>query len=364
MKILILLTGHRHNEEYKLFGLYLKKCVSLSKIVDIYIHSNCITNNFIDNTKYIKCNKSINITEKNAGFINGGLEAISDIITSLKLTMDNNCEYDYIIHMHPDVFIINEIPLLNLLTQNINSDIIFYVNLSLNTKLLYAFDFFIFNPNKLKTNIFDKWYNNNNSPEQYFYEILHSNNINHIIIPRYNNNFYMPRYIDLLGLWHDHDIYRLYYYLLTHEINQILPIEYSIEEFIQKHELIEDTIWLEIGTIHFYECTKNPIFFYDYNDITKLNNISSNNIPIKLDNLKLDKKISLLNINYNSYNKTVELLNNIQDNLMDNIIIIINNLYNLIDGDFRALYEFIHKNNLKYNYLGLHKQSILIKIFY
>ena len=37
MKILILLTGHRHNDEYKLYGLYLEKCPNLSNIADIYI---------------------------------------------------------------------------------------------------------------------------------------------------------------------------------------------------------------------------------------------------------------------------------------------------------------------------------------
>ena len=37
MKILIILTGHRHNEEYKLFGLLLEKCKNLSSIADIYI---------------------------------------------------------------------------------------------------------------------------------------------------------------------------------------------------------------------------------------------------------------------------------------------------------------------------------------
>ena len=130
MKILILLTSHRHNDEYKLYGLYLEKCIQLSNMVDIYIHSNCINTNFIDNIAFIKCKKkNIIITEKNAGFINGGLEAVSDIIDLLKLYSEN-CEYDYVIHMHPDVFIINETLIVNFLNdQKSISEIIFYVNL-------------------------------------------------------------------------------------------------------------------------------------------------------------------------------------------------------------------------------------------
>ena len=72
--------------------------------------------------------------------------------------------------------------------------------------------------------------------------------------------------------------------------------------------------------------------------------------------------ISLLHINYNSYLKTNNLLYNIKNNLCNNCIIIINNIYNYINGDFRALYEFLHKNNLNYSRLGLHKQSIIIQI--
>ena len=56
------------------------------------------------------------ITDKNAGFVNGGLEAVSDVVDMLKL-FSNDCQYNYIIHMHPDVFICNEQPILSLLEQ-------------------------------------------------------------------------------------------------------------------------------------------------------------------------------------------------------------------------------------------------------
>mgnify|MGYP000306487027 CR=1 FL=1 len=137
-----------------------------------------VNTNFIDNIAFIKCKKkNIIITEKNAGFINGGLEAVSDIIDLLKLYSEN-CEYDYVIHMHPDVFIINETLIVNFLNdQKSISEIIFYVNLSLNNIILYSFDFFIFKPKLLKENIFNKWINNTKSPEEYFHDILINNNI-------------------------------------------------------------------------------------------------------------------------------------------------------------------------------------------
>ena len=337
-------------------------------MVDIYIHSNCINTNFIDNIAFIKCKKkNIIITEKNAGFINGGLEAVSDIIDLLKLYSEN-CEYDYVIHMHPDVFIINETLIVNFLNdQKSISEIIFYVNLSLNNIILYSFDFFIFKPKLLKENIFNKWINNTKSPEEYFHDILINNNIIHCIIPRYDNNFYLPRRIDLIGLWHDHDLYRLYFKLLSDEINKILPIEYSIEEFIIQKEYDCNTIWLEVGKIHFYKYTNNIMYYYDLfcPNLAKLECTKLNGRLVvleTLDEVLFNKDISFLNINYNNYNKTNDFIYAIKNKLINKTIIIINNLYNLIDGDFKAIYEFIHKLNIKYTWLGLHKQSCILEL--
>ena len=52
----------------------------------------------------------------------------------------------------------------------------------------------------------------------------------------------------------------------------------------------------------------------------------------------------------------------IKNKLINKTIIIINNLYNLIDGDFKAIYEFLHKYNFKYTWLGLHKLSCMLEL--
>uniref|UniRef100_A0A6C0ECW7 Uncharacterized protein n=1 Tax=viral metagenome TaxID=1070528 RepID=A0A6C0ECW7_9ZZZZ len=373
MKILIILTGHRHNEEYKLYGLLLEKCNILSSIADIYIHSNCINNCIIENVQYIKSNKRIYITEKNAGFINGGLEAVSDVIDELKL-LTPECQYDYVIHMHPDVFITDENNIINLLTNQLETNIIFYVNLSLNDTNLYSFDFFIFKPKLLTFNIFKDWKENTQSPEYYFCDIIKKNNIIHALVPRFLNNYYLPRKIDMIGLWHDHDLFRIYNYILTNEINLIQPIEYSIDEFIIKikDNFIENTIWLEINISEFYKFTDNIIHYYDYNDksgrdsdLQSVNNSIKTNYSIINDINEIiynNINISLLHINYNLYEKSKKLLNQIKNNLHNNCIIIINNIYNYINGDFRAIYEFLNINGIKYDRLGLHRQSIILKI--
>ena len=165
------------------------------------------------------------------------------------------------------------------------------MNLSLNNIILYSFDFFIFKPKLLKENIFNKWINNTKSPEEYFHDILINNNIIHCIIPRYDNNFYLPRRIDLIGLWHDHDLYRLYFKLLSDEINKILPIEYSIEEFNLKLLEDEKTInELNIGdadeekllkrfaTIYKSSSSSSNKLYYFHIDVTDINNNDFNEL--------------------------------------------------------------------------------------
>ena len=111
----------------------------------------------------------------------------------------------------------------------------------------------------------------------------------HALLPRYLNNYYLSRGIDLLGLWHNHDLYRIYNYILSEELNTIPSIEYSIGEFIIKQEtLTNESIWLEIGISEIYKYTDNID-----NNHKIINNII----------------ISLLHINYNSYNETTNILN-------------------------------------------------------
>ena len=153
MKVLIILTGYRQNEEYKLWGLLFEKCKILKQYCEVFIHSNNIQNNILDPVQYIETNKRIYITDKNSGFRNGGLEALSDVVDMLKL-FSNDCQYQYVIHLHPDVFICNEQPILSLLEQELNSDNVFYCNLSLVDFCLYSFDFFLY----LNLNYYQKIY--------------------------------------------------------------------------------------------------------------------------------------------------------------------------------------------------------------
>lgn len=234
MKVLIIMTGHQHNIEYKYFGQLLDKCKFLSSSdCEIFIHSNKKDNDISENVKYIQNKKTIYITNKNAGYRLGGIEAVGDIIDMLNLK--NNSTYDYVIHIHPDVFILNDTKLLDILNDELNTKNVFIVNRSFNDIKSFSFDFFIFKPRLLKFNIFSNYSQWTESPERFINNAILSNNIGYILIERFDNNHYAPRRIDLNFMWHEHELEKIKNYinkkLHEHELNKI-------ENYINKNLIV------------------------------------------------------------------------------------------------------------------------------
>jgi hypothetical protein len=206
MKILLFITGHKQLEEYNYFSRFLKR-LKLNALCDIFIHCNNpdIHNSIINYYQnFDQQNKKLFITSINAGYRVGGVQAISEGI-ELGIFKD----YDYVIHLHPDVFIIDDNYLTEVLLENLNNDVVFLVNKSVphNPKFL-SFDFFIFKPKLLTKNIFiDELYTFKQAPEQYLHDMIIKNNINYIYVKRYNNDNWEPRRIDEnLRLYHEHDL--------------------------------------------------------------------------------------------------------------------------------------------------------------
>ena len=206
MKILLFITGHKQLEEYNYFSRFLKR-LKLNAICDIFIHCNNpdIHNSIVNYYQnFNQQNKKLFITSINAGYRVGGVQAISEGI-ELGIFKD----YDYVIHLHPDVFIIDDNYLTEVLLENLNNNVVFLVNKSVphNPKFL-SFDFFIFKPKLLTKNIFiDELYTFKQAPEQYLHDMIIKNNINYIYVKRYNNDNWEPRRIDEnLRLYHEHDL--------------------------------------------------------------------------------------------------------------------------------------------------------------
>lgn len=205
-KILLFITGYRHLEEYHYFHLFLKN-LKLNDLCDIFIYCNNpdISPDIIKYfQQYTQKNKNLYITHLNAGHRIGGVEALSQ-----GFEMGLFKDYDYVIHLHPDVFITEDTYLLNIIMENKDNNTVFFINKSfMHEESMFSFDFFMFKPKLLETNIFkDELYTFQEYPEQYLRNMILKNNVKYTFIKRFDNDSWYPRRIDdHLKLYHEHDM--------------------------------------------------------------------------------------------------------------------------------------------------------------
>jgi len=206
MKILLYITSHQQVEEYNYFAQFLKR-LQINTMCDIFIYCNSPHINPQIVTYYQSFdqpNKRLHITTLNAGYRVGGAEAVSQ-----GFEMGIFQEYDYVIHLHPDVYMTDDEYLLEILRENLQNDIGFFVNRSVpNDERFFSFDFFIFKPRVIPCNILkEELYTFTSLPENYLYDMIHKYQIKYKIVKRFNNNLWCPRRIDEnLKLYHEHDL--------------------------------------------------------------------------------------------------------------------------------------------------------------
>lgn len=144
------------------------------------------------------------ITSVNSGYRIGDIEAMS-------INIDKGIfhEYDYVIHIHPDVFITDDVYLMQVLEENKNNNTVFFITKSVpNDDTFFSLDFFIFKPKLLTQNIFKKeLYTFTCIPEKYFHDMIQTYDIPFKFIRRFDNDNWQPRRIDEhLKLYHEHDL--------------------------------------------------------------------------------------------------------------------------------------------------------------
>jgi hypothetical protein len=153
-------------------------------------------------------NKHVYVTSENAGYRMGGVEAVS-----AGWEMGIYKKYDFVIHLHPDVFITDEIPILQILKDYYNTDVDFLVTTVFPAPCTYvAFDFFIFRTKNIHNNIFlEEMKTYEKPPEQYLHDMLDKYNIKYEYIKRFENDNSNPRRIDEnLKLYHEHDLRKVH----------------------------------------------------------------------------------------------------------------------------------------------------------
>jgi len=210
MRVLLFITGFRQVKEYDYFSTFLRRLKTLNSICDIFIYCNNpdISAAIVDYYKqFTQTNKRLYVTSVNAGFRMGGIEAVS-----CGIEMGIFADYDYVIHLHPDVFITEDANILTVLRENLDNDVVFFVTRSVpDDERFFSFDFFIFKPRLLTRNMFiDQPYSCTDLPEHCLCDAIKKHGVKFKIIKRFENDHWCPRRIDEhLSLYHEHDLDRV-----------------------------------------------------------------------------------------------------------------------------------------------------------
>jgi hypothetical protein len=231
MKNLILITSHNQTEEFMIAPTLLKKTNFLWQF-DLILHNN---NKNIDQ-KYLRncfdlfpnANKKLIHTEKNAGYVQGLHQTLSDLYDEWK-------QYDNVLHLHCDVFVVDENKLLQVMVSNMDHAFVFsmcnppdpvlYKNFPQNRMI--STDIFVIRPKLLNTNVFANYvlpeYNQPNvcvdgnmvNPwcELILQTELEKHNVSYAVVKRFDNESWWPRRPCLWGCWHEHNYSKIKKYL-------------------------------------------------------------------------------------------------------------------------------------------------------
>ncbi len=222
MNIAILYTSYRQFEELDFAAEFLQQTGYL-KQCDIIYHNN---NKSIDvdalNQKLsqLPCRKLrfiYNPVANSGGYLYGHLEAICDAMNAIE-----DGYYDWVIHLHPDVFIVNEELLLTTLKEASAQDKVLVVTRNFGShSAAFGTDFFAFRPSETIRAVFQSTLNSFSKMVAEKVAIMNETVLFHEVyhhqVPFYLAKRYVAdvwhRDLDCLGLWHEHDMSRVRAYL-------------------------------------------------------------------------------------------------------------------------------------------------------
>jgi hypothetical protein len=209
MKNLLFYTSHRQLNEIEYSSFFFNQSEILKNNFDVFIHCNNeqISLQELKHKSKFQTTTNILVTSKNSGYKYGGLEALHDIFTMMS-------KYDMVIHLHPDCYIVNDNIIQDL--SNKQFDVAVSPCTCMHTEKCYNTDFFCFKTRINFINSYENYFlknSNDYAPERYLYEILHNLNLNILELDRYPNKLDNLRVIDNIGLWHEHDNYKVETYI-------------------------------------------------------------------------------------------------------------------------------------------------------
>ena len=201
MKILLHYNSYRHLEEYALSSQFFNRSEFLKQNADVLI---CCNNETLPIEELAKrcqyeCKTEIMKTT-NTGWFGGQF-------TSLHEAYPKFVGYDYVIHFTPDVYIVDDKPIMELLTEELHTEnamILDYHPYHADCNISYCADFIVFKP-KLTPDFFGIDYPNERtvSTEKRLFNRIKELNIPHRTICRGFESLCWQ--VDKYGLIHNHN---------------------------------------------------------------------------------------------------------------------------------------------------------------
>ncbi len=248
MKLAILYTSHRQWEELDFAPAFYERTTRLRGQFDLLFHCN---NPAINETElraklekipakslFVRVAPSKNL----GGYVYGQFEAMSDTWDHVDLT-----QWDWIIHLHPDLFIADENKLLAAIEAADKAGAQVLVSHVFGLwQPAFASDCFAFKPVPAMRAAFDGYRPLLATPtrvptETLLFIEIHRAGVKYFISDRFLHGHY-HREIDRWGIWHEHDLRRVAAYLRKPSSRWWYTVGYSLRFPLQLGRILADWI--------------------------------------------------------------------------------------------------------------------------
>ena len=208
---------HRQLQELNFFSYFFNKFKHFKPDVFIYNNNKQISQQMVIDNLNIDTNITVHCDNDNEGYTLGLFSGLAKNYESYK-------NYDFVIHMHPDVFILDDEKIFELLKNNHSKKIDFLVTKVEDIESWYFSDFFIFKPNINFILNYHKYINMNLCAEKILFKLIEDYSLNKAYIHRYTDNKFKDefgngknRIIDEYNLWHEHDLHKVFSYINSND---------------------------------------------------------------------------------------------------------------------------------------------------
>lgn len=207
-KILIYFSSHRQLKEIELSSAFFNRTIFLKNHSEIMVHCD---NDSLESDKvkeFIRYEAKTYLVRSRQTFPIFPNGVHNGFLKGLSTNFDFFQDYDFVIHLVPDCYIVDEMKIVDLINENLDSQINFIVDYhpehNESTKFQFCCDFFIFKPKKIK-NIFSEHCDMNvKVAENWLYSKIHEHEIKHLKICRGRES--LEWNVDRYGLIHNHSL--------------------------------------------------------------------------------------------------------------------------------------------------------------